>query len=332
MEKATTKQLNYLEKLGAIFNPENITKREASLLIGRTIKANKETGKHTTTRKNTTIKDNEPKQRKTLDALLLEYNCGTTDEMGGRFYKGNNADNLPSFFDGASEWLKNIKKIILKEFNAKICASKSIATHTPSYTFTLKTTPQEFYKNFDELKKANVSNWRILEYLQNHNGAIRNIFINWEKENTLFNNIINNDDLLKLYYDWCIENTDGRQMLQYMSTRNENNFIMPIYSDLICFLGALMKSYNYDHTGQFMGDCDYVDCSFFYSIDWENLHDITKQSKQIGELYKKSWREYDKLYGNTLCELKNKVYNSTTADELKSNILEYNKTKEKFLQ
>lgn len=331
MELATVKQVNFLEKLGAIFDPENITKREASLLIGRTLKANKEQGtnKETTTKK--TAKDNEPKQEKTLQQLLMEYNCGTTDECNGRFYRGNNAEKLPSYYNGASEWLKGIKKTILKEFNIKILASKDLATYTPSYTFTLKTTPQEFFKSFDELKAEEVSNWEILEIFQNYNEALRSVFMNWAPAETIAE-ILNDDDTVKLFYNWTIENIDSEQMLQYMTSRNRCETIRPIYVNLIEFLSALMTSYNYDHTGQFMGDCDYVDCSFFYSINWENLHEITRQSKPIGELYKKSWREYSKLYGNTICELKNKIYHSTTAEDLRKNITEYNETKEKFLK
>lgn len=325
MKKATEKQINYLQKLGAIFDPENITKREASLLIGRTLKANKEQGTN-----KATAKDTEPKQEKTLQQLLIEYNCGTTEDSEGRFYKGNNAHNLPSYYEDASEWLKAIKKIILKEFNIKILASKEMATYTPSYTFTLKTTPQEFFKSFEELKAEKVSNWEILKIFQNYNEGLRSVFMNWASAETIAE-ILNDDDTVKLFYNWTIENIDGQQMLQYITNRNRCETIKPIYVNLIEFLSALMTSYNYDHTGQFMGDCDYVDCSFFYSINWENLHEITRQSKPIGELYKKSWREYSKLYGDTLCELKNKIYHSTTAEDLRKNITKYNNTKIHFI-
>ena len=56
MELATNKQIAFLQKLGALFNSETITKKEASILIGRTIKANKQQETNTDTRKETTKK------------------------------------------------------------------------------------------------------------------------------------------------------------------------------------------------------------------------------------------------------------------------------------
>jgi len=331
MELATNKQIAFLQKLGALFNSETITKKEASILIGRTIKANKQQETNTDTRKETTKKDNEPRQEKTLQQLLAEYNCGTTEDSEGRFYKGNNAHNLPSYYKDASEWLKAIKKIILKEFNIKILASKSMATYTPSYKFTIKTTPQEIFKSYEELKAEGVLNSDILKEFQNYNGLFRSVFMNWEPVGKIAE-IVNDDETVKNFYNWVNEYRSEIQSMQYRTDRTDCQNIKEVYLNMVKFLGAFMTSYNSDHTGAFMGDCDYVDCSFFYSIDWENQHDLIIQSKQIKELYDKDWREYQNRYGDKLSKLSNNIFNATTKEQLNEYIKEYTGTKASFLK
>lgn len=259
MEQLTVKQSNFILKLDAsktLEDIKNLTKKEASILIRKLLKKG----------------NNQEKAPLTIEELERKYNLGITKTDDGRFYYGNNCEkekDLVIKWDSqnrhASEWSigRELKEVIKNEFNKVVYFRFSWATYTPDLRFTFKGERKEFYKTFEELSEEEIND--VKEYF------FYNI-LRWSNKD-----YTPTMEDLKVYY----ENFGTRQ-----------KFLREPYRTIELFINKFMKSFNYDHTGANMGDCDYVDTSMF----WEVKFKLTDE-KPVEET-NKIWDELNKRANN----------------------------------
>lgn len=236
MEQLTVKQSNFILKLDAsktLEDVKNLTKKEASILIRKLLKKG----------------NNQEKAPLTIEELERKYNLGITKTDDGRFYYGNNCEKekeLVIKWDSqnrhASEWSigRELKEVIKNEFNKVVYFRFSWATYTPDLRFTFKGERKEFYKTFEELSEEEI--FKLKEDFYNNLSR----WVNMHYQPTM--------EDLKLYYENFVEKT---------------MFLREQYRTIKLFINKFMKSFNYDHTGANMGDCDYVDTSMFWEVKFK---------------------------------------------------------------
>lgn len=256
MEQLTVKQSNFILKLDAsktLEDIKNLTKKEASILIRKLLKKG----------------NNQEKAPLTIEELERKYNLGIKTTSDGRFYYGNNCEKekeLVIKWDSqnrhASEWSigRELKEIIKNEFNKVVYFRFSWATYTPDLRFTFKGERKEFYKTFEELSEEEIDNIKKLFYNNLSRTSKK------EYQPTM--------EDLKLYYE---------------NFGTKEKFLREPYKTINSFIYEFMKSFNYDHTGTFMGDCDYIDTSMFWDVKFKMTDEksIEETTKIWNELYRK---------------------------------------------
>ena len=188
----------------------------------------------------------------TLEELKAKYGIGKcTFTQEGRFYCGNN-NNQKSWDDVLNKYDperkhsrysalgKYIKDIIKKELGITISSKFRWATFTPELNIIIKGTRAEMFKTWDELSAA-------------------------EKQDYSFS-------LLRNSFSWIwmdISTFPGNNLLypvakrHYETFRLSEHYLKEPYKTAHDFAKAIMDSFQYDHTGSNMGDCDYIDCDYF---------------------------------------------------------------------
>ena len=214
---------------------------------------------------------------KTLKELAKKYNLGVELDSEGRFYTGNNYSKIheeakQSKLSTISFLAKKAKEIVKKEFGITISASGKYYGYVGKINIVIKAPKNELFKSYEEIAENWISDdyqliCRTLHHHSNHGSG--------------FNS--STKEVQKLYFEKYIQNRGS------CAIGLSNKFQL-----IIEFLKSLLKSWNYDHTGACMGDCDYCDADFFSDIKIEPTD-----------------RDENLLY-----DLDHKIYNSNTIEEL----------------
>lgn len=235
-----------------------------------------------------TEKNPEPK---TLESLLEKYGCGVTVDEDGRFYNGNNNNEarwqeILNKYDPKrqhprhSSLGKYIKDVIKNELGLVVSARFKWATHTPELNITLKGNRCDMFKSWDELTAE-------------------------EKHEFMYRTVQNS-----FHWIWygvsSLPKTEEYEPIAkkyYETFTMREDFLKDNYKLAHSFAKALMDSFQYDHTGAFMGDCDYIDCDYFDFVYLEvtDRMDVDESNKIYHEIedwminQSKICKEYDRI-------------------------------------
>lgn len=188
----------------------------------------------------------------TLEELKVKYGIGKPSfDKEGRFYCGSN-NNKESWDDVLNKYDperkhprevslgKYIKDIIRKELGITVSSRFRWATHTPELNITIKGTRAEMFKTWEELSKDEKQDYSF--------NLMRNVF-GWIWMN--ISTLPSNNSIFPV------------AKRHYESFRLSEHYLKEPYKTAYDFAKAIMDSFQYDHTGSNMGDCDYIDCDYF---------------------------------------------------------------------
>lgn len=272
----TQKQINYIIKLDDTYTQEslrNFTKKEASILIAKLVKA----AKHT---QHKASKTNAPTKILSMSELASKYGLGHTLDEDGRFYTGklNTDENWKAILDKydpdrkhprLQAALKYLKDIVKQEFGIKIKAQFKWATYTPSCRVIFCDSKKEMYRDWEELNNA-------------------------EQQKMIYERMISDS----FRWKWFEVSSLPRQAecekvgkKFYETFGRYEDCLRDKYKTAHDFCESFLHSLNYNHTGAFMGDCDYIDCDFFYFVEIEpsDKMEVDEENKVWEELSK--WNE-----------------------------------------
>lgn len=179
----------------------------------------------------------------TLENLSRKYNLGIKLDESERFYTGKNREEMRLKFvqsgmkNKCSFFAKEIKRIVKEEFGITI---KARATHYKRIDVIIEKTKDELFKNFEELTKD--ERQELYCCMRLHCEELNGI----------------SEETARLYY----ENIQKNRVVNSEFLKDENKLLED-------FIELLMESWNYDHTGAFMGDCDYDDADFYGFVFFE---------------------------------------------------------------
>lgn len=201
----------------------------------------------------------------TLENLSKKYNLGVQLDVSERFYTGNNRNKIwawareSGMVNPYSFYAKEIKRIVKKEFGMNV---KARSSHYRRVDVIIERTKDELFKKFEELTDAERQDlYRCIHWFCRDLDGI-------------------SEETAKLYYE-KIQVNDGVN----------RSFLKDEYKLLDKFINLLMKSWNYDHTGSFMGDCDYDDADFYGFVRFEAI-DVPECNSDT---------EFGKFYVRTRC-------------------------------
>lgn len=226
-------------------------------------------------------KDEKVKVLPTLEELEIKYNIGKRIYyQEDRFYCGSNNneerwEEILNKYDPErkhprySALGKYIKDIIKKELGITISAKFRWATYTPCLDITIKGARAEMFKSWDELDNGGKQKYAF-QLIQNNFNWIWSNITSRPRDGEIF-------PVAKKYFE---------------TFKLSDNYLKNPYKTAFDFAKAIMDSFQYDHTGANMGDCDYIDCDYFDSVDIEitDRRDVDIEnniySELIDEMYK----------------------------------------------
>lgn len=196
----------------------------------------------------------------TMENLTRKYNLGIKLDSEERFYEGYNRSDMwrkardSGMKNHYSFYAKEIKRIVKEEFGIKIKAS---SPYWRRVDVLIEATKEELYKDFDELSSEERQD--LYHIIHRHCWNLNGV----------------SEETAKLYYEKIV--TNGHVYSCFLKEK---------YEVLKSFIEKLMDSWNYDHTGANMGDCDYDDADFYGFVSFENTNGLTcEYGTEFGKLY-----------------------------------------------
>lgn len=315
MRTATEKQLNLLKKLNIEFN-ENITIKEASILIAKTLKQNRQNN-NTTTNNTESKKDVKPQiifDTEHVKKLLNKYNAFYTTGNSGNYNNDKGSNYKSELLSDSRKFKSYINKVLKTELQNDLINIKcSFAKwYSKEIIITLKAPSAKLFKNYNEIRadyNNHFSGFDVMRYY---------------KLNANFN--YNN------YNDFgCLEpSTEKRiynEFLKNQTLQFKDNFTKYILSDnyynRLNFIYNLLLSYSYDFSDI---QTDYFDHGLHIEIYFEAIEKDENKANNFKEKF------YYLKSDNQLELLKYYPLEENEENELKQAFEEYKKESDRVME
>ena len=303
---ATEKQLNLLRKLNIEFN-ENITIKEASILIAKTLKQNRQNNNNTNNTeskpatKTLVIFNNEH-----VKNLLNKYNAFYTTGSNGNYNNDKGSNYQSELLKDSRKFKSYISKVLKTELQDQFEISCSFARwYSKEITITLKAQSEKLFKNYNEIRADYNNHFSGFDVMRYYNLNINFGYNNYNDFGCL------EPATEKRIYNLFVKN----QKLQFRD--NFTKYILSNeYYNKLQFIYNLLLSYSYDFSDI---QTDYFDSGLHIEIYFEAI----ERDENIANDFKEKF--YHLKADNQLELLKYYPLEENEENELKQAFEEYKK-------
>ena len=277
MEKLTTKQFNYLITLGKQEKEiKDLTIKEASILIAKTLKENKQQeAPLKAVKKEFTTQDKEN--------LLKKYNASYSVSNEGIYNKNKGSNSKSDLLSDSRKFKTFISNIIKNDLGltVKNCSCSFRHYYNEHIDITIEAPKSEIFKDFESIVSDYDSQYNSFKILRSYFWAYP--CNNWDSLEQATELRIYNLYIKNICHSFA---SYGRANSSIISALNES------FLNKLSFIHELLRSFSYDNSSY---ETDYFDHGLVDNITFEANDANEAEKKEFEETLKRAKNEKDIL-------------------------------------